>query len=444
MSGPDSQSTSVGLAAAARDAAGNRRIALAEELYTRVLSILPDNAEALAFLGASALRRGENAKALALLSRAELLDSADDGVKESLGIARLRAGDVENAVRALDEALRLAPRRHIARLFLGRARELVGQPHNAALEYVRAVEMAQARGLWASQTSTAPWLVAEVKQAIASAKAYRKGIVAAALEPVRARHGQSALRRVDKCVAMHVRDIAKAMPDERQKPKALYFPDIPATPYLQSELFPWVATLEAKAAAIRAEAQAQLQAPATAFESFLHFEENWQVDRHLRNSRGSPPSWDAFFFYRHGARYDENSTRCPATAEALESLPLARVRDHSPEICFSLLTPGTHILPHYGDTNTRVVAHLPLIVPEACALNVGGEVRAWREGEVIVFDDTFLHEAWNHSSEARVVLILDAWNPYLTEAERDAVTAIVETLGIFDRECRNVPSSDRA
>jgi aspartate beta-hydroxylase len=77
------------------------------------------------------------------------------------------------------------------------------------------------------------------------------------------------------------------------------------------------------------------------------------------------------------------------------------------------------------------VGHLPLIVPENCALNVGGELHAWRQGRIVVFDDTYEHEAWNRSSEPRVVLIFDIWNPHLTEAERSAVADIVDAIGSF-------------
>jgi aspartate beta-hydroxylase len=100
---------------------------------------------------------------------------------------------------------------------------------------------------------------------------------------------------------------------------------------------------------------------------------------------------------------------------------------------YSVLRPGTHILPHRGVTNTRLVTHLPLIVPSDCAIRVGGEIHEWQEGRCVTFDDTFEHEAWNNSSETRVVLILDSWNPDLTEVERVAVTDLVEVIGDFNR-----------
>jgi aspartate beta-hydroxylase len=86
-------------------------------------------------------------------------------------------------------------------------------------------------------------------------------------------------------------------------------------------------------------------------------------------------------------------------------------------------------------TNTRLVTHLPLIVPSDCALRVGGEVHAWQKGRCVTFDDTFEHEAWNRSEHTRVVLILDCWNPDLTEVERAAVTDLVVAIGEFNREC---------
>ena len=149
--------------------------------------------------------------------------------------------------------------------------------------------------------------------------------------------------------------------------------------------------------------------------------------------------WEAYFFFRHGKRYDENHLRCPATSRALESIELCKIRDHAPEICFSLLTPGTHLLPHYGVTNVRVVMHLPLLVPPECALNViGAGEHHWREGELMMFDDTFHHEAWNRSDSVRMILLMDCWNPALTTVEREAVTMLIETLGTLHRSARGV------
>lgn len=77
--------------------------------------------------------------------------------------------------------------------------------------------------------------------------------------------------------------------------------------------------------------------------------------------------------------------------------------------------------------------HLPLIIPEDCAIRVGNETRAWSEGECLIFDDSFQHEAWNRSNQSRAVLILEVWNPQLTAVERQAVSAVLAVIHDFDR-----------
>ena len=82
--------------------------------------------------------------------------------------------------------------------------------------------------------------------------------------------------------------------------------------------------------------------------------------------------------------------------------------------------------------NARLIGHLPLIVPAGCALRVGNETREWREDEVVLFDDTIEHEAWNTSAETRVVLLFDIWRPELSDTERNLVVAMLKTIDEFD------------
>ena len=79
---------------------------------------------------------------------------------------------------------------------------------------------------------------------------------------------------------------------------------------------------------------------------------------------------------------------------------------------------------HTGMFNTRLICHLPLIVPPGCGFRVGNQVREWEVGKLLIFDDTIEHEAWNDSDEDRVVLIFDIWRPELSPAERDEVEAL--------------------
>ncbi|MFZ2507737.1 MAG: aspartyl/asparaginyl beta-hydroxylase domain-containing protein, partial [Steroidobacteraceae bacterium] len=132
------------------------------------------------------------------------------------------------------------------------------------------------------------------------------------------------------------------------------------------------------------------------------------------------------------------------TSQLLAQLPLAHIRDHAPETCFSVLRPGTHILPHRGVTNVRSVLHLPLIVPELCALNITGVgTFSWEEDRCFAFDDTYEHEAWNHSEHTRVILLTDIWNPHLREAERRALKDLIEQIGNINRTTEaTAPATD--
>ena len=68
-------------------------------------------------------------------------------------------------------------------------------------------------------------------------------------------------------------------------------------------------------------------------------------------------------------------------------------------------------------------------MPQNCgALRVGNEVRPWVEGEMLIFDDSIQHEAWNHSKEERVVLLFEFWRPELDEEERQLIAWLLAAV----------------
>jgi aspartyl/asparaginyl beta-hydroxylase (cupin superfamily) len=140
------------------------------------------------------------------------------------------------------------------------------------------------------------------------------------------------------------------------------------------------------------------------------------------------PAWSAFYLWKDGEIVAEHAARCPKTMRALAGAPLTRVKGRSPAVLFSLLRPGTHIPPHNGFVNTRLICHLPLIVPERCRLRVGNETRSPVEGKAWLFDDTIEHEAWNDSAETRVILLFEIWRPELSAEERKLVSAMFEAI----------------
>ena len=414
----------------ARRLADSGRIVEAEQAFLAILRDAPRETDALNFVAIVAHERGRYAQALALLERARGVNAEDPVTLTNLGVTNAALGRLDQAIDALRSALRIAPDLYVARLRLAEVVERAGRTNDALALYFGAIYMAQDAGQWLGDATTAPGLRPLVLHAMRTVAAGRRRLFSNLIAPLREKHGAAALARVEKCLAIYLTELPANFPDPAQRPKFLYVPDLPATRYYEPDLFPWYAELEAETAAIRGEMLNVLTGD-SGFEPFLgHFDDK-QLEGHLENAIG-PPVWNAFFFFRHGKRYDSNHARCPRTSAALERVPLCHVREHSPEVCYSVLTAGSHILPHHGVTNSRLVTHLPLIVPEDCALVVAGEARGWQEGHCFTFDDTFEHEAWNRSGKTRVVMLMDVWNPHLTEVERDALTTLIVAIGEFN------------
>jgi len=142
------------------------------------------------------------------------------------------------------------------------------------------------------------------------------------------------------------------------------------------------------------------------------------------------PDWSAFYLWKNGQVVAENAARCPRTMAALAEVPLARIPGRTPSVLFSLMRPGAHIPAHNGFINTRLICHLPLIVPGQCSFRVGNDTREWAEGQAWLFDDTIEHEAWNRSDQTRVVLLFEVWRPELSEEERALVSAMFEAIDV--------------
>jgi aspartyl/asparaginyl beta-hydroxylase (cupin superfamily) len=205
---------------------------------------------------------------------------------------------------------------------------------------------------------------------------------------------------------------------------------LPAIPFFDRADFPFIGELEAKTDVIRDELLAALEADRDKFKPYIAYKPGEPVNQWQELDHSD--RWSALQLYRGGSPVDENLARCPETAKALANASLADISGLCPNALFSALAPHTHIPPHNGETNARLVAHLPLIIPDNCTLRVGFETRQWNVGEIFVFDDTLEHEARNDSDELRVVLIFDVWNPLLSSQERQLVNAMAEATREFD------------
>ena len=221
--------------------------------------------------------------------------------------------------------------------------------------------------------------------------------------------------RVQNAVWTQTHDKPFSFLTDKQAPTIFYMPELPATPITASESLAWTSVLEEAVEDVRAEyadavrrnleqtpyVPAQTPSPQWAK---LRGTLNWS-SLHLFGKAKRTALADAF----------------PKTLKILESVDLVRIDGVPLEVFFSRLKPGAHIPPHYGLTNARLTVHLPLIVPDDCAIRVADEDYRWREGKIIAFDDSYLHEAWNRSDRDRVVLIFECHHPDLSPTERHAV-----------------------
>ena len=210
-----------------------------------------------------------------------------------------------------------------------------------------------------------------------------------------------------------------------QQPKYYYFPGLPQVQFYERSLFPWFDDVEAALPDIRAELDAILDEPG-AFAPYVQGHANRPKKEELGMLNN--PAWSAYYLWKNGEPVAENAARFPKTLHALRNVPLAHVPNRSPSILFSLLRPGAHIPPHNGLVNTRLICHLPVIVPGKCRFRVGNETRDWVEGKGWAFDDSIEHEAWNGSDRTRVILLFDVWRPELTEEERRLVVSLFEAI----------------
>lgn len=232
--------------------------------------------------------------------------------------------------------------------------------------------------------------------------------------------------------AMRVQHALDMLKGERQvylqEPSVLYYPYLAQRQFFEREEFDWVSELEAATADIRAELEALVGEGA----DFRPYVEN-DPDRPHRDFAGlnENPSWTALYLWRDGKVVEENARRCPKTMAALEKVPLSDIGARTPAVLFSRLEPGAHIPPHQGMLNCRLICHLPLIVPQGCWLRVGNEKREWEEGKLMLFDDSFEHEAMNPTDELRIILLFDIWRPELEADERSAISAIFDAIDRF-------------
>jgi len=117
--------------------------------------------------------------------------------------------------------------------------------------------------------------------------------------------------------------------------------------------------------------------------------------------------WRMYILKAYGVEQPRHMTACPELAK------LVRLSPDILSASFSFLGPRKHIPPHRGPIRGIIRFYLVLSMPHAddglpaAVLKVAGVEHRLDEGQFLLWDDTFEHEAWNASDEVRIVLSLD-------------------------------------
>ena len=172
------------------------------------------------------------------------------------------------------------------------------------------------------------------------------------------------------------------------------------TPFFDAGQFAWIPAFRDSWGTVLAEAQSLMSDRAR----LPAFQEISQEVGYITRDR----DWKTFMLAGYGLESRRNLERCPATARALQRIPGLKTA------FFSILEPGKRLPPHRGPYNGVLRLHLGLIVPEPaerCWIRVADQRRHWQPGEVLVFDDSLVHEVHNDTGGPRVVLFIDFVRP---------------------------------
>lgn len=371
------------------------------------MSVTAVNLRQLEATAAAAIGRGDGQAALGPMRTLSEHRPDDPAVWMYLGEAARLAGDDATLGTAADRLLALQPRAVRALIWKGDVLERGSNARLACGFYSRAVRLAETMD--PVPASLQPELL-RASEAVERLEA----VFADHLDRALSVNSSSRLRRAANILAgrasIHL-----------QQPTQFYLPGLAQREFFERKEFAWAGEVELATPAIRAELGAALGEQGL-FSPYLT-SDHGEVPRD-RTAVTDSADWSALHLMDKGEVKPDMAERFPATLAALTNAPLCRVPGRAPTVMFSLLKAGARIPPHHGVMNARLICHLPLLVPGEGKLRVGGEARGWTEGQLLIFDDSIEHEAWNEANEDRVVLIFDVWRPDVTEDERAGVAAV--------------------
>lgn len=143
-------------------------------------------------------------------------------------------------------------------------------------------------------------------------------------------------------------------------------------------------------------------------EQIPRYHEVDKKETYISGTVDADKSWRVFLLmWAAGGGVSSNQAKAPKTVKLLQQVPGVL------QAMFSILDPGKSIPAHDGPYTGYLRYHLPLKVPAVNppSIRVKDHVHTWREGESMMFDDSWNHEVFNKSDDVRVVLIVDVFRP---------------------------------
>ena len=157
--------------------------------------------------------------------------------------------------------------------------------------------------------------------------------------------------------------------------------------------------------------------------------------------------WDEIVLFGSGHEHSGNVWTQRTRSILKQCVPdaVTLCEEGAGEIIFSRLRPKTRIASHCASTNLRWTAHLGVVVPSGgkCAIRVKDTWHSWKEGEILVFDDSFEHQVVNDTLGDRVVLLLRFWHPSIPPHLREMALAEIMQQQELMEKLRFTPPNNR-
>ena len=177
-----------------------------------------------------------------------------------------------------------------------------------------------------------------------------------------------------------------------------WFSRVPSTPYLEVKDFKELEPLQQNWQVIRTEAENLIR-----LQKIKASEKNDDAGFNSFFKAG----WKRFYLKWYNASHPSAAELCPQTYALLQSIPSVKAA------LFAELPPGGKLNPHRDPFAGSLRYHLGLATPndDRCFIDVDGERHSWRDGQGVMFDETYIHWAINGSESDRIILFCDVERP---------------------------------